>query len=96
MSVQLLDHGVYGLFECLVVVQFDIEVGTQLQLTCQVAHHRLEERVDGLHAESAIVVYHEVQRLARLGAYLFLRQMQLFHQLVQIRLGVRIARVYAM
>ena len=96
MSVQLLDHGVYGFLERLVVVQFDVQIGTQLQLACQVAHHRLEERVDGLHTESAIVVYHEVQRLARLGAYLFLRQMQLFHQLVQIRLGVRIARVYAM
>ena len=53
---ELLDEAVHRQAQYLVVVQLDVQVGAQLQFAGQVAHDGLEEGVDGLHAEAAVVV----------------------------------------
>ena len=45
----------------LIVVEFYFQVGGEVEFTCQVAHHALEERVDGLHLEVAVVVEQQVE-----------------------------------
>ena len=52
---------VYGLFLHLCVVETDPQVGGQVELTCQVAQNALEEGVDGLYPEVAVVVQQQVQ-----------------------------------
>ena len=63
-AVQFFNHGIHGIAQHLRIVQFDGQVGPQLQFPCQVAHHRLEKRVDGFDAETAVVMNHVPQGLA--------------------------------
>ncbi|EJX06958.1 hypothetical protein EVA_04922 [gut metagenome] len=70
---QLFNQAVHGIAQHLSAVQFDVQVRTQLQFPGQVAHHRLEKRVDGFHAEAAVVVQHIVQRRAGCLPHLLLR-----------------------
>ena len=89
---QRVDELVDGYFLHLFVVQLHTQVGGEVQLACQVAHHTLEERVDGLHAEVAVVVQQQVQRYPCSLGYLWLRQRlaQSFIHLVQVAFRVRI------
>ena len=72
------------------IVQPYAQVGREVQLASQVAHHALEERVDGLHAEMAVVVEQQMQGLAGALGNLLLRQLaaQCRVNLLGIRLGV--------
>ena len=53
---QTLDEFIHGLLLHLVVIESDAEVGSQIQLSCQVSQHALKEGVDGLHVEVVVVV----------------------------------------
>ena len=55
-----------------VAVQLHGEPRVEFELTAQVAHHRLEEAVDGLHAEAAVVVNQGGKGLRCTLAYLLL------------------------
>ena len=58
------DEAVHGIGQHLVAVQFDVQIRAKLKFAGQVAHDRLEERVDGLHPEAAVVVQHIQQGVA--------------------------------
>ena len=90
---QLLDEAVHRLVQYLRVVQFDVQVRAQLQFAGQVPHHRLEERVDCLHPEAAVVVQHVQQGRSRppsqfLGGDAVL---QVLADAVQVRFRVPVA-----
>ncbi len=72
LFAQFVDHLVYGDALNLSVVKLDAQVGREVELACKVAQHALEERVDGLDAEVAVVVYNiKKSDLGAIGHKLF-------------------------
>ena len=55
--------------ECSVVVEFYPEVSCEVEVVCQFSNDGLEEGVDGLDAESVVVVYDHGERLAAVVSY---------------------------
>ena len=62
------DEEVDGLLFHLVVIQSNAQIGCQVQLAGQIAKYALEEGVDGLDAEVAVVVKQLMECLASLTA----------------------------
>ena len=60
---ELLHHALHGVGHHAVAVQLHGQPRVELELAAQVAHHRLKEAVDGLHAEAAVVVDQGVEGL---------------------------------
>ena len=89
-SVELLDEDIDGVREHLGVVERDVHVGTQFQFPRQVAHHRLEERVDGFHAEAAVVMNQQGEGAPCLVAHLLRGQSQSVADHVQVGIRCRI------
>ena len=54
----------------LIVVELDFQVGGEIEFACQVAQHALEERVDGLHPEVAVVMQQQVESRGSTASYL--------------------------
>ena len=54
--LQTIHDTIHGFREDFRVVQLDLQIGRQPQLVRQATEHRLEEGIDGLDAEVAVVV----------------------------------------
>ena len=63
-----IDKLVDSLFLHLDIIESDAQIGCQVQFTCQVAKDTLEESVDGLHAEVAVVMKQLMKRFTGLFA----------------------------
>ena len=61
--------------EHFLVVEVHFEVGREAQFVCQVFQDRLEERVDGFHTETVIIVQDMAEGRAGTAADFFLRQL---------------------
>ena len=55
-KVKAFHDAVYSRMEHFLVVEVHFEIGREAQFVCQVFQDRLEERVDGFHPETVIVV----------------------------------------
>ena len=55
-GMKVFNQMVDGEFFYLSVIEFDAQVGGQIEFSCQVTKHRLKKSIDGLHAEIIIVV----------------------------------------
>ena len=74
--VECVDEVVDGLFLNLVVIKGNTQVGGEVEFACQIAQHTLEERIDGLHAEIAVVVDEVLQGDSSSFGGCFLRDAQ--------------------
>ena len=79
---------VHGVRFDVLVVQLHLEVGCQVQLSCEIAQHALKERVDGLYSEVAVVAYDVVKGYAGSLRKHLVAYAQLFLYFVRISLRV--------
>ena len=68
------------------VVKLNAQVGSKVELSCEVAQHTLEEGVDSLNAEVAVVVHDIVQGNARPFRHISLANVEIGFNLVDITL----------
>ena len=73
--LQVTQHGFHGILQYLVGLQIHTQIVRQTKFVCQLTQNRLEEGVDGLDSEHAIVVHHVLQRLTGIFPYLLVRKM---------------------
>ena len=58
---QFFNEAVHGIAQYVGIVQFYIQVRTQFQFPCQIAHYGLEEGVDGFYTKTAVIMQHVLQ-----------------------------------
>ena len=81
---QRVDELVDGLLFYLIIVQSDAQIGCQVQFTGQIAENALEESVDGLYSEIAIIVKQLVECFASFLADLRLGKSCSSHDVLQV------------
>ena len=79
----------------LIVVELNLEVGGEVEFSGEVAQHALEEGVDGLHAEVAVVVQQQVECCGSPTPCLLRFEWQCLEHCIEIVVGVAQSLGYA-
>ena len=89
-AVQFFDHGVNGIAQHFAVVQLDIQISAQFQFASQIAHYRLEERVNRFDAEATVVMDDVFQCLGSGFADFCIRFGGMLPDFVEITVRIRV------